>query len=94
LPDTSNNPAAGPLTLVLRAVFVREGEQPPPEFLSDFGPLRMPATLDPATGEITCDNSGTSFDGEVRAEWHPDSDGEDGDDSSGDEKAKGTGGPT
>src|ERR1039457_1058534 len=32
----------------------------------------MPATLDPATGSITCMVAGQDFDGDVRAEWHPD----------------------
>jgi hypothetical protein len=40
--------------LVIRAIFVHEGEQPPPEFSSIFDPLHFPATLDPATGQITC----------------------------------------
>jgi hypothetical protein len=58
--------------LVIRAVFVPERELPPPEFSSVFDPLHFPATLDPATGIITCDNAGMSFLGDIRAEWHPD----------------------
>jgi hypothetical protein len=58
--------------LVLRAVFVPDGQEPPPEFSSDFSPLRVRATLDPATGAITCDDAGISFDGDIRGEWHPD----------------------
>ncbi len=62
----------GPFTLVLRAAFVPDGEQPPPEFLNDFTPLKFRATLDRATGIITCDNAGLTFFGDIRAEWHPD----------------------
>jgi hypothetical protein len=58
--------------LVLRAVFVPDGEQPPPEFMADFSPLRIRATRDPATGEITCDDAGADFDGDISAQWHPD----------------------
>jgi len=53
-------------------VFVPDGQQPPPEFLGDFDPLKFRATLDPATGIIACDNAGQSFGGDIRAEWHPD----------------------
>jgi hypothetical protein len=59
---------------VVRAAFVFEGEQPPPEFSSVFNPLRMPATRDPETGQITCDNAGINFGAGIRAEWHPDED--------------------
>jgi len=58
--------------LVVRAAFVPDGEQPPPEFMADFSPLHIRATRDPATGEITCDNAGCNFDGDIRAEWYPD----------------------
>jgi hypothetical protein len=57
---------------VLRAAFVPEGEQPPPEFASDFSPLKFRATLDRKSGIITCENVGINFGGDVRAEWHPD----------------------
>ena len=71
--DASDRPASpGPHVLVLRAAFVPDGQQPPSEFSSDFSPLRFRATLDPATGAITCDNAGMNFDGDVLAEWHPD----------------------
>jgi hypothetical protein len=43
---------------MLRAAFVPDGEQPPAEFLTDFSPLKFRATLDRATGIITCDNAG------------------------------------
>jgi hypothetical protein len=69
-PDDRSSP--GPLTLVLRAAFVPDGQEPPPEFSSVFNPLKFRATLDPATGVITCDNAGMSFLGDIRAEWHPD----------------------
>jgi hypothetical protein len=63
---------ADPFTLVLRAAFVPEGEQPPSEFTSDFSPLKFRATMDRATGVITCENAGVNFGGDIRAEWHPD----------------------
>jgi hypothetical protein len=37
-----------------------------------WDPLRIPATLDPATGQITCDNAGTNFGGDILARWYPD----------------------
>lgn len=74
MPDQSDRSAPGPLDLVVRAAFVPEGQQPPPEFRGDFNPLHIPATLDPETGQITCDNAGTNFGGDIRAEWHPDPD--------------------
>ena len=70
--DASNPRSPGPNILVVRAVFVPDGEQPPPEFSGVFDPLKFRATLDPATGIITCDNAGMSFLGDIRAEWHPD----------------------
>jgi hypothetical protein len=69
-PDQSGQETPGPHVLVLRAVFVPDGEDPPPEFAGDFRPLRIPATIDTETGEITSD-SGINFGGAVRAEWHP-----------------------
>jgi hypothetical protein len=86
LSDAPDRPSPGPQTLVVRAAFVPEGKQPPAELLSTINPLRFPATLDPATGEITCDRAGAGFHGDVRAEWYPDSDQEsDGDQESDDE---------
>jgi hypothetical protein len=96
LSDTSDRRSAGPLTLVVRAVFVPEGEQPPPEFSSVFNTIKFAATLDPETGVITCDNAGVSFDGDVRAEWHPDEEqGGDGGEQAGDQgrDERGTGQP-
>lgn len=72
MPDTPDTPTPGPHILVLRAAFVPEGQQPPPELSSDFSPLKFRATRDPVTGAITCDNLGINFDGDIRAEWHPD----------------------
>jgi hypothetical protein len=72
LSDTSGRSSSGPFTLVLRAAFVPDGEDPPPEFAADFSPLKFRATLDRATGSITCDSAGMNFDGDIRAEWHPD----------------------
>jgi len=74
LPETPDRPSPGPHVLVLRAAFVPDGKPPPPEFSSVFHALKFPATLDRATGEITCDNVGMSFHGDIRAEWHPDPD--------------------
>ena len=70
--DTSGRSSPGPFTLVLRAAFVPDGEDPPPEFAADFSPLKFRATLDRATGIITCDSAGMNFGGDIRAEWHPD----------------------
>jgi hypothetical protein len=72
LSDTSDRSSPGPFTLVLRAAFVPEGELPPPEFAADFSPLKFRATLETATGTITCDSAGMNFDGDIRAEWQPD----------------------
>jgi hypothetical protein len=72
LSDKSDRSSAGPFTLVLRAAFVPEGEQPPPELAADFSPLTFRATLDRSTGTITCDEAGTNFGGDIQAEWHPD----------------------
>ena len=72
MPDTSDRASPDQFTLVLRAAFVPDGEQPPPELAADFSPLKFRATLDTATGTITCDNAGMNFDGDIRAEWHPD----------------------
>ena len=72
--DPSDRPVPGPQTLVIRAAFVPDGEQPPPEFSSQFDPLHFPATRDPATGEITCDADGTRFGGGVMAQWVADED--------------------
>jgi hypothetical protein len=72
LSDRSDRSSADPFTLALRAAFVPDGEQPPPELASDFSPLRFRATLEVATGTITCEDAGISFGGDIRAEWHPD----------------------
>jgi len=87
LPDQSDRSTPGPLDIVVRAAFVPDGQQAPPEFAGDFNPLRIPATLDPETGQITCDNAGTNFGGDLLAEWHPDADQDDaGDDPPKDEE--------
>ncbi len=69
--DAFSRPSPGPGTLVIRAVFVPDGEQPPPEFAAEFNPLRIRATRDPVTGEITCDGAGTNFDGDIPALFYP-----------------------
>jgi len=51
---------------------VPDGEQPPPEFMGVFDPLRIRATRDPTAGKITCDNAGANFDGDILAQWYPD----------------------
>jgi hypothetical protein len=83
LPDSSARPFPGPQTLVVRAAFVPDGEQPPPEFMGAFDPLRIRATLDPATGGITCNDAGMNFDGDIRAEFYPDADRDSGEDDKG-----------
>src|SRR6266567_2600462 len=75
LPDTSNRSSPGPDVLVLRDVFVPEGESPPPEVSGWINPLRLPATMNRQTGELTCgDGAGAAWGGAIRAEWHPDAD--------------------
>jgi hypothetical protein len=68
---------------VLRAVFVPDGEDLPAEFMSDFDPLHFRVTRDPVTGALTGATAGTDFDGDIRAEWHPDAE-EDGAEMGGD----------
>jgi hypothetical protein len=72
LPASTDRPIPGPHLLVVRAAFVPNGEQPPPEYMAVFDPLHLPATIDPATGEITCAYAGADLNGDVPAEWHPD----------------------
>lgn len=72
--DSSGQQGPGPLQLAIRAAFVPDGQDPPAEFLTHFDQLRMRATYDPVTGQITCVNAGTNFHGDLRAEWHPDED--------------------
>jgi hypothetical protein len=72
LSDTSDRPAPGPFTLAIRAAFVPDGEQSPPEFSGDMYPLRFPATLDPTTGEITLANAGINPGGDLVAQFVPD----------------------
>ena len=74
--ESPNRAAGGLGKLVVRAAFVPEGQRPPQDFMAGFDALHMRATLDPATGLITCDNAGTNFNGDVVAEWHPDDQGD------------------
>ncbi len=76
----SDRPAAGPGALLVRAVFVPDGAQPPAEFMGHFSPLRFRATLDRTTGAITCGNAGINFGGDVAARWYPDEEQSSGDD--------------
>jgi hypothetical protein len=72
LPDQTDHPTPGHDVVVVRAAFVPEGADPPPELAADFTPIRIPAKLNPETGEITCDGVGTNFHGDLSAQWHPD----------------------
>jgi hypothetical protein len=92
LSDTSDRSSANPFTLVLRAAFVPDGEQPPPELAADFSPLKFRATLDRATGVITCENAGMTFDGDIQAEWHPDAEQDSADSGQDDVASKATSG--
>jgi hypothetical protein len=38
----------------------------------EFNPLRIRATRNPATGEITCDHAGGNWHGDISAQWYPD----------------------
>jgi hypothetical protein len=67
-----DRPVPGPHTLVIRAVFVPDGEPPPPEMMSSFDSLRFRVSLNPATGELTCDEPGNGFDSGIQAQWYPD----------------------
>jgi hypothetical protein len=91
LSDSSGGSRSGPHQLVIRAAFVPDGEDPPAGFLSQFDQLRMPATFDPATGQITCADAGMNLDGDIRAEWHPDE--EQGSDEGGTSAGGGSGAP-
>ena len=87
MPPTSDRPAQGIDDLVLRAVFVPDGEDAPPEFMA-IDPMMISVTLDPATGEITGGDAGVSLDGGIPAEWVPDDTEEaDGSDSASDSAA-------
>jgi hypothetical protein len=58
--------------VVLRAVFVPEGADVPTEFTATMNPLRIPATLDRATGELRCgEGIGAEWGDAIRAEWRP-----------------------
>ena len=67
-------PPASPNHLVIRAVFVPDGEEPPPDVAATMSPLRFRATLDPETGILAGDSEGNAFGGDLLAEWVPDSD--------------------
>jgi len=73
LNGSSGRPIPGHHMLVLRAVFVPDGEAPPEEFASVWNPLRIAATYDPATGDLNC-APGNGFDRGFLAQWHPDPD--------------------
>lgn len=70
--DSSDGPIAGPDKIKLRAVFVPDGEAPPSDMETEFHPLRFRATLDPATGQITCDDTGVGLPHTIAAEFIPD----------------------
>jgi hypothetical protein len=71
LTDFSTRPSPGPDALVVRAVFVPDGEQPPRELAADFYPPRLRAILDPATRQITGDNARMASGDDIRAQWYP-----------------------
>lgn len=64
----------GPDVLVLRAVFVPDGEDPPADFQGVYDPLKLSATFDPATGELRTDAIGLGFGIDMPARWEPDRD--------------------
>ena len=74
----SDTTGPGPLTLVLRAVFVPDGEEPPPDLAATLTPLRLRATLDRETGVLTLENTGPGLMPDLRAEWRPDPAGDQG----------------
>ena len=67
--DTSDSSSPDPDTVVVRAVFVPDGEDPPPEFTTGLSSLHFPATYDPETGVITTDMSEGSASGAVSGTW-------------------------
>ena len=56
----------------MRAVFVPDGEEPPSDLAYMLHPLRLRASLDPATGAVTCNDAGMTFHGDIPATWMPD----------------------
>ncbi len=74
---SSDRPTPAQDVVIVPAVFVPDGEEPPPELPANFDSLHFRVTLDTETGEMTCDDAGNAFDQGVRAEWHPAEDGED-----------------
>jgi hypothetical protein len=90
LPGSPDRPVPGPGNLIVRAVFVPEGEQVPPDFTTEFEPLHFPATLNTETGEITCTNAGPDLNGGVLAQWYPDTQQEAGDEDEPDGQAPDT----
>ena len=74
--DDADGPAPGPNTLILQAVFVPDGESPPPEFSNAMDPLRFAVTLDPETGSLTSDEFGSDV--PILAQFIPDEGGETG----------------
>jgi hypothetical protein len=56
LSDSSNPQAKTSTTIAVPAVFVPDGQTPPPEFATLWNPLRIRATYDPTTGVLTADD--------------------------------------
>lgn len=61
----------GPLTLVLRAVFVPDGYDPPVGFIANPYALRFRATYDPETGILTCEETSGGVVSGLAAKWRP-----------------------
>ena len=84
--------APGPMTMVLKAAFVPDGQDPPPDLALGRYPLRLRARLDPRTGEMITQAAGGLFIQDVPAEWKPDPR-EDGDDGGAADPDSGMDGP-
>jgi len=74
LSDSSKPPspgAAGANTLVLRAVFVPEGQQPPPGFGVWPEPIRFSAEYDPEAGGFVTNATGGGLFAGLAGQWVP-----------------------
>jgi hypothetical protein len=72
LSDSSDRPNPPHGTLVIRAVFVPEGETPPPEFTLGSHVPRFPATYDPATGTMITNPAFGGPGRGIQGQWHED----------------------
>ncbi len=69
--DTRDDTGPDPLTLVLRATFVPDGEEPPGDLAASAHPLRIRVTRDPRAGTLDNTRAGPRFHDDVRAVWKP-----------------------